>query len=106
MAQSVGVYARVIKGYVVVSEDHRTKGNAVYSRITLSTMCECVRRGVGVSVVGPKECQGQSHQKYEVLYIPNLPAQLRRRGRGCGQMLEVRGWYRHSRVTRGGAKKK
>ena len=76
----------------------------VQVRITLSSTCECVRRGVGVSVVGPKECQGQSHQKYEVLYIPNLPAQLRRCGRG--QMLEARGWYRHSRVTRGGGQEK
>ena len=72
--------------------------------ITLSTTSECIQCGVGVSVVGPKECQGQSHQKYEVLYIPNLPAQLCRRGRGRGQMLEARGWYRHSRV--GGREKK
>ena len=30
-ALSVWVYAGVVKGYVVVSEDHRTKGNAAYS---------------------------------------------------------------------------
>jgi hypothetical protein len=30
-ARSVWVYAGVVKGYAVVSEDHRTKGNAAYS---------------------------------------------------------------------------
>ena len=30
-AWSIWVYAGVVKGYVVVSEDHRTKGNAAYS---------------------------------------------------------------------------
>ena len=30
-ARSVWVYAGVVKGYAMVSEDHRTKGNAAYS---------------------------------------------------------------------------
>ena len=37
--------------------------HTVQVRITLSTMCECVRHGMGVSIVGPKECQGQKSSK-------------------------------------------
>ena len=35
----------------------------VQVHITLSMTCECVRHGVGVSVVGPKESQGQKSSK-------------------------------------------
>ena len=52
-----------------------------------------------------KSVNVRSHQKYEVLYIPNLPAQLRRCGPGLERKLEARGWYRDSRVTRGGREK-
>ena len=53
-ARSVWVYARVIKGYVMVSEDHRTKGNAAYSASLHHTLNDvqvcpawhgCERRG-------------------------------------------------------------
>ena len=80
----------------MVSEDPRTKGNAAYSASPHHTLddvrvCPAWR---GRERRGPERVsRSEIIRNMKVLYIPNLPAQLRRRGRG--QKLEARGWYRN-----------